>query len=367
MCYIVEKCVTIRLGDSMLPNKLIYKSKEFETIGFIKLNNGSFLILQNNEDIIYLDLSKINLKLDLRFEIKEATKVEIVLMDYIIEAIRNDIKNGKYQNKDDLKKDIVDLNKYINTHPELLDNMKQLDFKDDVVNKTMTSLLTYFDEIMSKSVLKEISLNVFKIEGTEYVRDEFGNFKLIDKNEKLIQQVAESTNQNVSNQETNLSVQPEVLNSTLSNGNLQTNPTVELNSINEYVNPVDTFNEPTNQNVSNQETNLSVQPEVLNTTLNNENLQTNPIVELNSINEYVNPVDEFVEPTNQNVSNQETNSSVQPEALNTTLNNEKPKVKTLSLNDNNGKAAFIDTLLLSFIVGLVSGMYLIILILIIMS
>ena len=44
---------------------------------------------------------------------------------------------------------------------------------------------------------------------------------------------------------------------------------------------------------------------------------------------------------------------------------EKPKTKVLTLN--NKKSAFVDTLLLSFVVGLVSGMYLVLLVIMIMS
>ena len=52
----------------------------------------------------------------------------------------------------------------------------------------------------------------------------------------------------------------------------------------------------------------------------------------------------------------------------TEMQKEKPKMKILTLNDNRKpNAAFVDTLLLSFVVGLVSGMYLVFLILIIMS
>ena len=88
------------IGDSMLPSKVIYKDKMYETVGFIKLNNGSFLILKNNDEIISIDLSKAQgLSLKLKFEVKEATKVELVLIEYITQALRNDIKNGKYKDK----------------------------------------------------------------------------------------------------------------------------------------------------------------------------------------------------------------------------------------------------------------------------
>lgn len=294
----------------MLPSRIIYMGKIFETIGFIKLNNGSFLILQNDEEVIGLDLKKTSLKLNLKFEIKEATKVEVVFIEYIVEALKNNIKNNAYQNKDELKISISELNRYINNNSELLNNMKQLDFKDDVVDRTMPGLLSYFDETMKESSLKATSLANFKIK--DYVRNESGNFKLMDNNENAVEQVVEAPriDQNVSNQT--------------------------------------------------QDTISTVQTETLDTALKAEEpqvdkSQTEQIVEPQNYlaNEYVNSVDTYVEPT--------VESTLESNEL------EKPKVKTFSLNDNNRKAAFVDTLLLSFVVGLVSGMYLVLLVIMIMS
>lgn len=294
----------------MLPSRIIYMGKIFETIGFIKLNNGSFLILQNDEEVIGLDLKKTSLKLNLKFEIKEATKVEVVFIEYIVEALKNNIKNNAYQNKDELKISISELNRYINNNSELLNNMKQLDFKDDVVDRTMLGLLSYFDETMKESSLKATSLANFKIK--DYVRNESGNFKLMDNNENAVEQVVEAPriDQNVSNQT--------------------------------------------------QDTISTVQTETLDTALKTEEPQvekpqTEQIVEPQNYlaNEYVNSVATYVEPT------------LESNELENEL--EKPKVKTFSLNDNNKKAAFVDTLLLSFVVGLVSGMYLVLLVIMIMS
>lgn len=294
----------------MLPSRIIYMGKIFETIGFIKLNNGSFLILQNDEEVIGLDLKKTSLKLNLKFEIKEATKVEVVFIEYIVEALKNNIKNNAYKNKDELKISISELNRYINNNSELLNNMKQLDFKDDVVDRTMLGLLSYFDETMKESSLKATSLANFKIK--DYVRNESGNFKLMDNNENAVEQVVEAPriDQNVSNQT--------------------------------------------------QDTISTVQTETLDTALKAEEpqvdkSQTEQIVEPQNYlaNEYVNSVDTYVEPT--------VESTLESNEL------EKPKVKTFSLNDNNRKAAFVDTLLLSFVVGLVSGMYLVLLVIMIMS
>ena len=294
-------------------------NKEFETIGFIKLNNGSFLFLKNENDIIALDLKKINLNLDLKFEIKEATKVERVLIDYIVVAI----KNNSYQNNEELKTIIAFVNRYINTNQELLNNMRQLDYKDDVVDKTMVNLLAYFDDAMKDSNLKLNSVLDFNFDGKDYVRDESGNFKLLDNNENVAEQVvaAPSIDQSVSNQtqDTIPTMQTETLDTTLK----VEEPQVEKPQTEQVVG--------------------------LDTTILTHELPNEQTTENTSLNEYVNPVDTYVEPT------LESNEI------------EKPKVKTFSLNNNNGKAAFVDTLLLSFIVGLVSGMYLVFLIILIMS
>lgn len=171
------------IGDSMLPSKVIYKDKMYETVGFIKLNNGSFLILKNNDEIISIDLSKAQgLSLKLKFEVKEATKVELVLIEYITQALRNDIKNGKYKDKKSLMDDLASVNKYINTHPELLKNMKELDFKDDLVDKNILQLLSYFDEVMTPSPLNLEGITSFEIGDKDYIKfkDENGDVKILD-------------------------------------------------------------------------------------------------------------------------------------------------------------------------------------------
>ena len=171
------------IGDSMLPSKVIYKDKMYETVGFIKLNNGSFLLLKNNDEIISIDLSKAQgLSLKLKFEVKEATKVELVLIEYITQALRNDIKNGKYKDKKSLMDDLASVNKYINTHPELLKNMKELDFKDDLVDKNILQLLSYFDEVMAPSPLNLEGITSFEIGDKDYIKfkDENGDVKILD-------------------------------------------------------------------------------------------------------------------------------------------------------------------------------------------
>ena len=432
MCYFVEKCVTIRLGDSMLPNKVIYKGKEFETIGFIKLNNGSFLILQNDEDTIYLDLNKLKLNLDLNFEIKDPTKVEIVLMDYIVEAIKNDIRNGKYQSKNDLKRDIVDLNKYINTHAEFLSNMKQLDFKDDVVNKTITSLLSYFDETIKDTPLNFDGITSFKVDGKDFIkyRDRDGHIKIMDDNvdnRNFIEQFKSKQNESKyfnleDGNESALNIAEDMNKYQKTSVDLsevgeikeaprsQVLPTITMQKYNDeldkrIVGNVESsvyYDEKDDKVLTaKQEGSKVVVSEVNEATTSSINEYGETILDEDKSIEYPpydeevvaeylytnknNKIDKFVRHylnyfTLNQINFILNNFSLDEELvmllnerkdqfmkeMEQTKQKEKPKIKVLTLN-NQSKAAFVDTLLLSFVVGLVSGMYLIILILMIMS
>ena len=416
----------------MLPNKVIYKGKEYETIGFIKLNNGSFLFLRNNEEIVGLDLSKINLKLDLKFEIKEATKVENVLIDYIVEAIKNDIKNGKYQNKEDLKKDIVDLNKYINTHPELLNNMKQLDFKDELVNKTITSLLSYFDEVMSNVPLNLENITSFQVDGKSYIRykDATGQIKIMDDNvdnRNFVEQFKSKQNESKyfkqeDSKENALNIakdmdkyektsveldevddikgpQVDISTRTMQKydekpdkdiiGNVETGIFYDENNDqiltaekkeNKVI--VSEVNEATHTQYENGTTITDEQPTGIEYPPYNEEVVTQYLIvnKNKNINNFINHYLEFFSPqqidyilnnytlTQEQIDKLNSQRKVQENLLEEQKQKEKPKTKILTLNSQKTpNAAFVDTLLLSFIVGLVSGMYLVFLILIIMS
>ncbi len=417
----------------MLPNRVIYKGKEFETIGFIKLNNGSFLILRNGEDIVGLDLSKINLNLNLKFEIKEATKVELVLIHYIVEAIKNDIRSGKYQNKEDLKKDIVDLNKYINTHKELLGNMKQLDFKDDVVDKTITGLLSYFDEVMKDAPLNLEGITSFQVDGKSYIKykDENGQVKIMDDNvdnrnfveqfktkqneSKYFKQedgkesalnIAEDMNkyQKTSVGLTDVETLDDASNKqALSNkamqkydekvdksivGNAETGIYYDEN--NEQLLTADKKDnkvviseikeataDGTNSVVAEETVGVDYPP--YNEEVVTQYLAVNRTNKINLsafINKYLydltpTQIDYLInnynlDPNQVAMLNEQKNLKLTDSQTET--QKEKPKTKIFTLNDNRKpNAAFVDTLLLSFVVGLVSGMYLVFLILIIMS
>lgn len=416
----------------MLPSRVIYKNNEYETIGFIKLNNGSFLILQNGNDIISLDLSKINLNINLKFEIKEATKVELILMDYIVESIKNDIRNGKYKTKEDLKKDIVDLNKYINTHPELLGNMKQLDFKDDVVDKTITSLLSYFDEVMKDAPLNLEGITSFQVNGRDYIKykDENDQVRIMDDNvdnRNFVEQFKSKQNESKyfkqeDSKENALNIakdmdkyektsveldevddikgpQVDISTRTMQKydekpdkdiiGNVETGIFYDENNDqiltaekkeNKVI--VSEVNEATHTQYENGTTITDEQPTGIEYPPYNEEVVTQYLIvnKNKNINNFINHYLEFFSPqqidyilnnytlTQEQIDKLNNQRKSQENLLEEQKQKEKPKTKILTLNSQKTpNAAFVDTLLLSFIVGLVSGMYLVFLILIIMS
>lgn len=415
----------------MLPNKVIYSSKEYETIGFVKLNNGSFLILQNDNDIIALDLIKINLNLNLPFEIKEATKVEKILIDYVVEAIKNDIRNGKYQNKEDLKKDIVDLNRYVNTHPDLLHNMKELDFKDEVVDKTIHGLLSYFDEVMHNAPLNLEGVTSFQVDGKNYIKykDENNQIRVLDDNvdnRNFVEQF--KVKQNESKYFKQEDSKENALNIAKDMDKFE-KTAIELESVDEISNSkvdlptkaMQKYDEKDDKSIignaetgiyydekndqlltSERKDNKVVISEIKEATASensdidvkettsveyppyNEEVVTQYlIVNRNNkinINAFINKYLYNFTPTqidylinNYNLNQNQIAMLTEQKNLKLSVaenqkQKEKPKTKILTLNSQKTpNAAFVDTLLLSFIVGLVSGMYLVFLILIIMS
>ena len=414
----------------MQPEHVKYNEIEYDVIGIIDLNNGKFLILKNEENVIGLDMSNINSSFFNVSNIKKSTKVEVVLVEYILEAIRNDIKNGKYQNKEELKKDIVDLNKYINTHPELLNNMKQLDFKDDVVDKTITGLLSYFDEVMSSAPLNLEGITSFKVNGKDYIKykDENGQVKIMDDNvdnRNFVEQFKAKQNESKyfkqeDGKESALNIAEDM--------NKYQKTSVELEEVEDIKEPnvdlptkamqkydegqdkdivgntetgvfydenndqiltaekkddkviVSEVKEATHIEYNDGVTMTTEQPSRIEYPPYNEEVVTQYLVanKSNKIN-----IDAFIDKylydfsvtqieyllnnyplTQDQITKLNSQKSSKVTLEQSSMTKEKPKVLVKKKDD---KAAFVDTLLLSFIVGLVSGMYLVFLILIIMS
>ena len=412
------------IGDSMLPSRVIYKGNIFDTVGFIKLNNGSFLILKNNDEIISLDLTKAQgLSLNLKFEVKEATKVENVLIDYIAQALKNDIKNGKYKDKKALMDDIASVNRYINTHPELLTNMKELDFRDDLVDKSILQLLSYFDEVMAPSPLDLEGITSFEIGDKDYIKfkDENGQVKILDDshdNRNFVEQFENKQDESQSFQSNDgiqnaleiakdtlkfekkeVPLETTVLDNNLENTIINNQPTLGNDNILGNSDEKIFYNQNDDKIMTIEQNGDDVSIKEVGETKNVEEKdaditskvtyppydevtvtlllfkgQNNLDVDL-FINQYLDNL------TVKQIELLMSNYSLTPEQM-TKLTEQKKareisnkqnentkqieKDKTLVLKKNN-KAAFIDSLLLSFIIGLVWGIYLTFLIIIILS
>ncbi|HIS91127.1 MAG TPA: hypothetical protein IAC20_05665 [Candidatus Faecisoma merdavium] len=388
----------------MLPSRIIYRGKLFETIGFIKLNKGSFLIVKNNDEVYGLDLSKLNLNLDLKFEVKEATKAESVFIEYVIESIKNDIKKGKYQTKEDLKKEIIELNRFINEHNSFLSNIDKL--TDSMTNRNMISLLTYFDETMKETPLDLEAITSFKVDGKSYIKyeDENGKVRILDDNvdnRNFVEQFKAKQNES-------FSFQLEEVDEITEAPKNQVLPTIAMQKYDEKQDKDIVGNAENgiyyDQNsgqilTSKREDNKIIINEVKEATSEtNEVTSQSQTVDYPAYNEET--VDQYLIINRANKINLDAFINkylydLTPKQIDYLLNNypltqdqidklnaqestkivlveeqkefqkEKPKTKVLTLN--NKKAAFVDTLLLSFVVGLVSGMYLVLLVIMIMS
>lgn len=412
----------------MLPSRIIYRGKLFETTGFIKLNKGSFLIVKNNDEVYGLDLSKLNLNLDLKFEVKEATKAEAVFIEYIIESIKNDIKKGKYQTKEDLKKEIIELNRFINEHDSFLSNIDEL--TDSMTNKNIISLLTYFDETMKESPLDLEGITSFKVDGKYYIKykDENGKVRILDDNvdnRNFVEQFKAKQNESSSFQSENggqnalnivkdmdafqkESFELEKVDEITEAPKNQVLPTIAMQKYDEKQDKNIVGNAEAgiyyDQNsgqilTSKREDNKIIINEVKEATSEtNEVTSQSQTVDYPAYNEEA--VDQYLIINRANKINLDAFINkylydLTPKQIDYLLNNysltqdqvdklnaqkstkialveeqkefqkEKPKTKVLTLN--NKKAAFVDTLLLSFVVGLVSGMYLVLLVIMIMS
>ena len=412
------------IGDSMLPSKVIYKDKMYETVGFIKLNNGSFLLLKNNDEIISIDLSKAQgLSLKLKFEVKEATKVELVLIEYITQALRNDIKNGKYKDKKSLMDDLASVNKYINTHPELLKNMKELDFKDDLVDKNILQLLSYFDEVMAPSPLNLEGITSFEIGDKDYIKfkDENGDVKILDDshdNRNFVEQFENKQDESRSFQSNDgtqnaleiakdtlkyekkeVPLESTVLDDNLGNAIINQQPALANDNILGNSEEKIFYNQSDNQIVTIEQNGDDVAIKEVGETKSVEEKEEDttskviypPYDEVTVtlllfkgpdnldvdlfINQYLNyltvkQIDLLISnyiltPEQMNkLTEQRSIKEMAEKQVEDVKQKEKPKTLVLKKND---KAAFVDSLLLSFVVGLVWGIYLTFLIILLLS
>jgi len=125
--------------------------KVHNTVGMIQANNGVFLIFQNENMLASLDFTQIqNFVKNVQFEIKKPTLVEYEFIKFLTNNIQQKINNSEI-NPNELINVFDDVNQYIHINKELLNNMKQLDNKDEIVRNNRENLYAYFNDAMSNN------------------------------------------------------------------------------------------------------------------------------------------------------------------------------------------------------------------------
>lgn len=135
----------------MLPKMVNLNGNIYNTVGMVKLNNGAFLVAVNENVLANFDFTQIpGLSSLPQFQIKKPTSVEYVFINYIQSVLQDKLNRGEITSSD-LMKIVSSVNSYVNKHAELLSNMSELDNKDNMVEAQKENLLGYFEDEMSKN------------------------------------------------------------------------------------------------------------------------------------------------------------------------------------------------------------------------
>lgn len=388
----------------------------FNELGVIKVNNVLYWIILKNKNIESIDLYDKDLQLNM--EVQQSTLVENALIGCIVSALRHEISKGK--DLESLKQSVIEVNRYINTHPELLKNINELRGKDEIANKTMTSLIAYFDDVLSKQKAIDFdSVTSFEVNGQEYIKHKAqdGNVKILEDNSKLnfMEQLNNKQEESTVYQTNNDVLNTEIMINNMEKFEKQDVDFEEFKDMNSVqASAMESYSNTTgNEIVGDEATGIYydktddklLTPEVVGNNIEinevketevskndgqpyvsypayDEELVTNILVNGKGSNSF--NIEAFINNYLPNLSINQINfilsnykldeamiiklkeqlNSKQELVPDNPATIEKPKTKVLTLDK---KAAFIDTLLLTFIVGSLSGIYLTYLIFGIMS
>lgn len=145
----------------ILPNPISYNGEICNTVGAIKMNDGAFLIAQNNKTLVNVDFTKLaSLIQNINFEIKNPTQTEVAFMDFIQEKIQEKLYNGETQ-INEVPKVVSNINRYINTTPNLLQTLKNtnLDNNKEMQQQLFEELLKD-NEYFKKEKIENINQNI---------------------------------------------------------------------------------------------------------------------------------------------------------------------------------------------------------------
>lgn len=134
-----------------IPEAIKVNNKIYNTLGLIQLNNGTFFMFQNENQLTYFDLTMIqNIVKNARMKIQKPTGIEIFFMNYLKNSIQEKL-NTKQIQTDELNQALNLINTYIQYNKQLLNDMSQLDNKDKIVVDNKEALIDYFNDVMSQN------------------------------------------------------------------------------------------------------------------------------------------------------------------------------------------------------------------------
>lgn len=366
----------------MLPKMVNLNGNIYNTVGMVKLNNGAFLIAVNANELANFDFTQIpGLSSLPQIQVKKPTSVEHVFINYVQSVLQDKLNKGQINNSNDLTKTISSVNSYVNNHGQLLVNMAELDNKDNVVEAEKENLLGYFEDEMSaneyfqKPIVNEPVVNT-EVTPQVVMQQDLPNNDLITKPINFEQPSFEMV-------EPQLSVQPPKPEFNFEvpavEPMVQTAPAMpefnfEISSVvAEPIAPaIPEYNQQTVDMVLNQQTQMP-DPNFDVTSFINQYYEHFTMDQINTllsgkilINEQQETMLKQRKGTMQVYDSLHAAEIKQNEAQ---VVQEPAKRKHLIRNapNNKGQAAFVDTLLLSFTVGTICGVYLMYFVLTIMS
>lgn len=336
----------------------------------VKINEGAFLVGKSENEIKNFDVTTIEkFSAGLNFKVRKSTKAENLLMSYIQNTLQQKTNEEQFKTIADLRTAVADINAYINSQPVLLENMKELEGKDSIIDEKIEKALeSYFEEAMSKNqyfqkqvvtqpVIQE-AVNVQQnIETEEIAPIENDFYQEVPANAINQAVMAQPISETIMPEPEIVSPEPSVMEQVPETQEYDEQTVTDILQL-QAATPSANFN--VEKLVNKYFEHLTTkQIDIL---LNNFKLNENLVVLLK---QRKGTIQVFNSLQNAEL---EQNNSIENEQQNISNVVEKRKRFTLLGEKNsNKKAAFVDTLLLSFTIGTLCGVYLMYFILTIMS
>lgn len=168
-----------------MSGKVNLNGEIYEIIEIVNIGNYSYPIIKKGDDLGYLELIKKDDKIayflpneDLSIEANQGKSLEHlnqnVLMNQFIEILRTEIKNGKYQSKEELIKRIKEIQQFISTDEKIQHFLKgsDCDMTLESFEKNLKGMLEYFDEYNKDVNLNLENVSTIETETGKYIKYE---------------------------------------------------------------------------------------------------------------------------------------------------------------------------------------------------